>query len=348
MCENVLITKALEQPVFGWALWGRSAAFFNTGVNRGQAVPTDGLWIILLGTKGFVGLTLFYLALILPAALFVWRFPPRLWGHPQVAAGSLAAVLLTLYMVDCLMNAFPNMIYLTLAGGLIAMEPNQFRTTMARRDGKAVGQGKPRTAALGVQATGASPPRGQTIMAERYRALGRSFKQEGRLHEAESAWRHALDALTGLLEAEPGGTELRRLWCDCANDLAWLWANHPDPTQRDPKSAVAMARQMVEQCPTDEVYWNTLGAAHYRAGDDASAIAALDHAKTLGGCTAFDEVFLAMAHARQGDLEGARMDLGRAVVRAEKDYPGHPEITVFCDEARSILAEGSGTSAAAL
>ena len=98
------------------------------------------MWIIILGTKGYVGLILLYLAMILPAALFIRRFPVRHWGDPRVAAGSLATVLLILYMVDCLLNAFPNMIYLTLAGGLIGLEPKQLRTTAAGRGGKAVGQ----------------------------------------------------------------------------------------------------------------------------------------------------------------------------------------------------------------
>ena len=40
-----------------------------------------------LGTKGFVGLALFYLAMILPVIRFVRRFPARLWANPRVAAG---------------------------------------------------------------------------------------------------------------------------------------------------------------------------------------------------------------------------------------------------------------------
>ena len=105
-----------------------------------KKVPTDGLWIIILGTKGYVGLTLFYVALILPAALFVWRFPARLWADPRLAAGSLAAVLLGLYMIDCLLNGFPNMIYMTLAGGLIGLEPKQLRAIAAAQRDEAAGR----------------------------------------------------------------------------------------------------------------------------------------------------------------------------------------------------------------
>jgi tetratricopeptide (TPR) repeat protein len=344
MCEKLLIEKAVEQPILGWSGWGRSSVFFNPNSPWRKPVPTDGLWIIILGTKGFFGLILFYLALILPAALFVRRFPVHLWGDTRVAAGSLATVLLCLYMVDCLMNAFPNMIYVTLAGGLIGLEPKQLRTTAAWRDGKTVGWAGRRelqTAAPGAVATGPGSHGGRIILAERYRSLGRSFKHEGRLNEAESAWRQAFDVLTGLLEAEPDSLKLRQLWCDCANDLAWLWANHPDPARRNPNAAVATARRMVEQCPNAEVYWNTLGAACYRAGDAAAAVVALDQATALGGGTAFDDVFLAMAHARLGDHEEAELRLTHAIFGMERDYPGHPELVCFCDEARSMLAEGT-------
>jgi tetratricopeptide (TPR) repeat protein len=185
------------------------------------------------------------------------------------------------------------------------------------------------------------------MLAERYRGLGRSFKQEGRFDDAESAWRQALDLLTGVLDAKPNSPLQRLEWCECANDLAWLRANHPDLARRDPDAAVAMARRVVEKCPDAESYWNTLGVAYFRAGDDARAVAALDRAMTLGGGTAFDEVFLAMAHARLGDLEKARQEYDRAMVYAERDYPGHPELAGFCDEAQSILGAGSGAANAA-
>ena len=185
------------------------------------------------------------------------------------------------------------------------------------------------------------------VLADRYRSLARSFKQAGRPDEAAAAWRQALGALDALMAADPDAPGLRRLWCDCANDLAWLRANHPDPARRDPEAAVAMARRMVEECPEAETYWNTLGVAYYRAGDDASAVAALDHASALGGGTAFDDVFLALAHARLGDVEEARLVFARALIRAERDYPGHPELAGFCVEARSILADSPGAPAEA-
>ena len=119
----MLIVEALRQPLFGWGGFGRSAVYFDgKSAEDGKRVTTDGLWIIYLGTNGLVGLALFYLAMILPAIRFIQRFPVRLWADAQLAAGSLSAVLLGLYMIDCLSNGFPNIIYVTLAGGLMGLE----------------------------------------------------------------------------------------------------------------------------------------------------------------------------------------------------------------------------------
>ena len=169
--------------------------------------------------------------------------------------------------------------------------------------------------------------------------MGRTFKKEGRLAEAETAWRQALDLLAAAAGADPAAVQRR--WCDCANDLAWLRLHHPDPALRDPAFAVALARQVVETCPDCGVYWNTLGVAYIRAGDYPAAVAALERATALGnGSTAFDDVFLAMAHAHLGDREQARHRLAQAMLGMQRDHPGHPELARFCDEVQSLLAAG--------
>ena len=197
-CESLLITRAVQQPIFGWGGWGRSAAYFFAGMPWQQRVPTDGIWIIFLGTKGYVGLTLFYISLTLPAGLFIRRFPVRSWAEPRVAAGSLAMMLLILYTVDCLMNGFPNIVYMVLAGGLIGLESKQYRAGAARRGGR-----EPRVAAVGALAARPGPHDGHIAQVDRYRSLGRSLKQEERPDQAEAAWLQALDVLTSLLEVAP-------------------------------------------------------------------------------------------------------------------------------------------------
>ena len=225
MCENLLIARARQRPMLGWAGWGASDAFFDADTPYPRRVPTDGLWIIYFGTKGLVGLTCLYLAMMLPAALFVWRFPPRLWADPRVAPASVAAVLLTLYIVDCLLNGFVNLIYITLAGGLVGLEPKHLRL-LAPRSGKQTLK----------QANDAD----QLALANHNHSLGQSLKTEGRLREAEAAWRQSLDLLSELRAAYPNNTDLQQRCCDCANDLVWLWVNH-DTGRQDLNTAVAMA-----------------------------------------------------------------------------------------------------------
>ena len=346
-CENLLSAKAVEQPIFGWGGWGAARSTSIADSPWRKAVPTDGLWIIILGTKGFVGLTLFYLAMILPAVLFVWRFPVRLWGDPRVAAGSLAAVLLVLYMVDCLMNGFPNIIYVTLAGGLVGLEPKQLRAIVAGRGGEAAGRqaagATPRVAALGAVRPGPSSARS-------------CWRTDTAAWDGPSSRRGAgrggvrLAAGPRLADRPDRGRarrpELRRLWCDCANDLAWLRANHPDPARRDPEAAVAMARRMVEECPEAETYWNTLGVAYYRAGDDR-----LGHRRPRSRHGPRRRHGLRRRLPGHGACAAGRPGGGparlrpRHLIRPERDYPGHPELAGFCDEAQSILADSPGTPA---
>ena len=86
--------------------------------------------------------------------------------------------------------------------------------------------------------------------------------------------------------------------------------------------------------PTPSVYWNTLGVAYFRTGDFESAVSALDRAIALdGGGNSFDHIFLAMAHARLGNQEESRRCLAQAMFSKGKDYPNHPELARFCDEA---------------
>ena len=51
-CENLLAAKAMQQPVFGWGGWGRSAVYLDEDADYRKRVVTDGLWIIYPGDQG--------------------------------------------------------------------------------------------------------------------------------------------------------------------------------------------------------------------------------------------------------------------------------------------------------
>ena len=55
---------------------------------------------------------------------------------------------------------------------------------------------------------------------------------------------------------------------------AWCLATHPDPKVRKPARAVELAKEAIGLKPF-ATYWNTLGAARYRAGDFQGAVEAL-------------------------------------------------------------------------
>ena len=317
-CERLLIAKALEQPVFGWGEWNRNIVYFDDNYRDYEhSVPTDGLWIIALGTKGYVGLILLYLAMELPVILFLWRFPTRLWRDSQIAILLLVAVLIGLYMIDCILNAFINIIYVTLVGGLIGITPAQLEVRPRKRSGAM----------------------SEVALAEQCRSLGRAAKEQGKLEEARAAWLRTLDILTKLMACQPDTPDLVRRWCDCANDLAWLELTHSGPVSGNLVSTLALARQVVKKCPNSGVYWNTFGVACFRADDFKGAVTALNHSTALNnGGIPFDHVFLAMAHAQLGNQQQAQQWLAQAMIRMERDYPGHPELTRFYNEARSMLA----------
>lgn len=114
--EDLLSAKALEKPVFGWGGWGRARIYDEE--NDKDVSITDGMWVIALGTNGLVGLVSLTIATVLPLTLLINRFNVRLWYDPLLAPAAALAILLGLFMVDSLVNAFVTPIYLMAMGGL--------------------------------------------------------------------------------------------------------------------------------------------------------------------------------------------------------------------------------------
>jgi len=113
--ETILIDKALEGTFFGWGGWNRSRVYDDEG--RDISI-TDGLWIITLGTRGIYGLMLLLLTVQLPMLLLLYRAPPGRWHTRAYAPAAVLAVILCLYMMDNLLNAMVNPIFMLSNGGL--------------------------------------------------------------------------------------------------------------------------------------------------------------------------------------------------------------------------------------
>jgi len=124
------------------------------------------------------------------------------------------------------------------------------------------------------------------------------------------------------------------------NDLAWRLATHPNPIH-DPGRAVEWAKKAVHLAPKHANYWNTLGVAHYRAGDWKAALAALENliGLTKGG-SSFDWYFLAMCHEKLGDKEKAREWYNRATRWMDKNQATNEELCRFRVEAAQVLGVG--------
>lgn len=113
--ENALAAKARQQIVLGWGGWGRNRVKDEFGQD---ASITDGLWVIIFGTNGAVGIAAFLGTMLVPAVALVSRIPPRFWMHPSAAAATVAALICCLWAADCIPNAMFNPIYMVMAGGL--------------------------------------------------------------------------------------------------------------------------------------------------------------------------------------------------------------------------------------
>jgi tetratricopeptide (TPR) repeat protein len=142
-------------------------------------------------------------------------------------------------------------------------------------------------------------------------------------------------------EAEAEYREAVKLQPDYAsprNALAWLLATCADPKRRNPQEAVTLAERVVQLAPQDGNFWNTLGAARYRAGDYRGAIAALEQSMALRhGGDSLDWFFLAMAHWQLGENDPARQWYAKAVSWMEEHQPKDEVLARFRAEAEALL-----------
>jgi tetratricopeptide (TPR) repeat protein len=111
----------------------------------------------------------------------------------------------------------------------------------------------------------------------------------------------------------------------------------PDAKLHDPRRAIDLATKATELAPKWGAVWNTLGVAHYRAGDWKAANAALEKSTELQGDNAFDEFFMAMTQWQLGKKPEARRAYDQAVQWMEKNQPKNEELRRFRAEAEALL-----------
>src|SRR5262249_50832599 len=97
-------------------------------------------------------------------------------------------------------------------------------------------------------------------------------------------------------------------------------------------------RKAVELAPKEVSYFNTLGAAQYRAKNWKAAIEALDKSRELrNGGDAFDWYFLSMAQWQQGNKDEARRWYDKAAGWREQHAKDNEELQRFEVEAQGVL-----------
>jgi serine/threonine protein kinase/tetratricopeptide (TPR) repeat protein len=125
------------------------------------------------------------------------------------------------------------------------------------------------------------------------------------------------------------------------NALAWILANCPDRTLRDPGKALELAKEAVELAPRNGGYLNTLGTAHYRVGDWKNTVGAMKKSLELRkGGDGTELFFLAMAYWQLGDRDQSRAFYDRAVQWMEKNKPQDEDLRQFRAEAADLLGIG--------
>jgi uncharacterized protein HemY len=121
--------------------------------------------------------------------------------------------------------------------------------------------------------------------------------------------------------------------------MAWNLATCPYPELQDPKSAVTLAQKAVQAAQKEPAYWNTLGAAQYRAGDWQGAVSSLHKSMDLtNGGDSGDWFLLAMAYRRLGNKEQAKRSYDKAVQWMDKHKPEDQELRRFRAEAQALIS----------
>ena len=112
--EEALLTKADQKPFLGWGGWGRNR-IFDTWTGQDISV-TDGGWIIQFGCFGWVGYLSFFGLLALAQFRSLYLMDKEVTSSNTVRGG--LALLLAVYVIDCIPNAIHMSLIFLLAGSI--------------------------------------------------------------------------------------------------------------------------------------------------------------------------------------------------------------------------------------
>ncbi|MBC7855565.1 MAG: serine/threonine protein kinase [Pirellulaceae bacterium] len=167
-------------------------------------------------------------------------------------------------------------------------------------------------------------------VAQALNILGQELWASNRRGAARTMFARALDEYNRGLQLEPKNSQTMHL-------IAWFYVACPDSSFHNPATAVIFAKAAIQHSPESGGHWNTLGLAHYRAGDYSLALDALEKSVELSeGGDNLDCFFLAMTHWQLGQHDSAR-HWHRRGLRMEKNRSSVLELRHFRAETESLL-----------
>jgi tetratricopeptide (TPR) repeat protein len=163
-------------------------------------------------------------------------------------------------------------------------------------------------------------------------ALGRLYNELGRRGEAETVYQRAIALVEQIGPENPD--QLAEMLIGQARQAVAPATVLPEIA----KQSLVLAKRAVQLNPAAENAWNTIGMAHYRAGDWTATVAALEKSMQLrNGVPSLDLVLLAMARWKLGNYDEACKWYDKASQWIEKNQPMNEDVRRFRKEAEALL-----------
>ncbi len=110
--EAILLERANEKPLFGWGGWSRNRVY---DAESGRDISTtDGAWVVLIGTKGWIGYLGVFGLLVAPGILLAVKAR----RYEIAPATAVVALVLAASLVDLIPNGFLSTVTILMAGAL--------------------------------------------------------------------------------------------------------------------------------------------------------------------------------------------------------------------------------------
>jgi hypothetical protein len=169
---------------------------------------------------------------------------------------------------------------------------------------------------------------GLGLLAERLATVGET-------DEAEAARNGIIEVLDYLIAQQPEDRQAREQLAYALNQFAWnlVTAREVDPALA--ALAVRAAQRAADAAPHEAMFVNTLSVAQYRAGNWAGVVKSAE--LTPDKSNHYNGFFVAMAHWKLGNKDGAHQWYEKAAEWMEKYQPQNGDLVRFRAEAEEQL-----------